>query len=174
MRREAAISCRLRMIGPVAVLLALACAPLAARAGPESDPASALQARHAALSEQLEHSPFPQHLHVESREGSGAAQGDVYAVVDYPIATVSEAFSSPANWCDALILHLDVKYCRRIRTTTDGAAAALPDAAARPAARAPGALCGRRQTPRNPGFIKTPREFHLLRRTAFNPRGTPK
>jgi hypothetical protein len=45
-------------------------------------------------------------------EGPGASQGDVYAVVDYPIATVSDAFSSPANWCDALILHFNVKYCR--------------------------------------------------------------
>jgi hypothetical protein len=25
---------------------------------------------------------------------------------------VIDAFSSPANWCDALILHLNVKYCR--------------------------------------------------------------
>jgi hypothetical protein len=66
------------------------------------------------LREQLEHSPFPQHLHVESMEGPGASQGDVYAVVDYPIATVSGAFSSPANWCDALILHLNVKYCRPV------------------------------------------------------------
>ena len=112
MRRVAAISCRLRMIGRVAILLAWACAPLAARAEPEADPASALQARHAALSEQLEHSPFPQHLYVESVESPGASRGDVYAVVDYPIAAVSDAFSSAANWCDALILHLNVKYCR--------------------------------------------------------------
>jgi len=114
MRRLAGISCWLRMTGFVAIWLAWACAPSAARAGPEADPASALQARYAALSEQLEHSPFPQHLHVESMEGPGASQGDVYAVVDYPIATVSDAFSSPANWCDALILHLNVKYCRPV------------------------------------------------------------
>jgi len=47
-------------------------------------------------------------------EGPGASQGDVYAVVDYPIAVVSDAFSSPGNWCDALILHLNVKYCRPV------------------------------------------------------------
>lgn len=47
-------------------------------------------------------------------EGPGASQGDVYAVVDYPIAAVSDAFSSAANWCDALILHLNVKYCRPV------------------------------------------------------------
>lgn len=112
MRQLAAISSWLRMTGRVSVLSAWACASLAAGAGPGTDPAAALQARYAALSEQLEHSPFPQHLHVESMEGPGASQGDVYAVVDYPIATVSDAFSSPANWCDALILHLNVKYCR--------------------------------------------------------------
>jgi hypothetical protein len=114
MRLLAAISSWLRMTGLVAVLLAWACAPSAVRAGPEADPASELQARHAALTEQFETSPFPQHVHVESREGRGASQGDVYAVIDYPIAAVSDAFSSPANWCDALILHLNVKYCRPV------------------------------------------------------------
>jgi hypothetical protein len=114
MRRLAAISSWLRMSGFASVLSAWACASLAAGAEPDADPAAALQTRYAALSEQLEHSPFPQNLHVESMEGPGASQGDVYAVVDYPIATVSDAFSSPANWCDALILHLNVKYCRPV------------------------------------------------------------
>jgi hypothetical protein len=112
MRRLGAISCWLRVTGIVSVMWAWSCAPLSALAEPEADPASALQARHAALSEQLEHSPFPQHLHVESIDDPGSSQGDVYAVVDYPIAAVIDAFSSPANWCDALILHLNVKYCR--------------------------------------------------------------
>jgi len=103
------------------VLAACACATAAMGARPATDPAAALRARHAALSKQLAHSPFPQHLHVQSIEGPAASQGDVYAVVDYPIAKVSDAFSSPANWCDALILHLNVKYCRPI--SRDGHAA---------------------------------------------------
>jgi hypothetical protein len=114
MSRLAAISSWLRLTGLASVLSLWAFASLAAAAGPATDPAAALQARYAALSGQLEHSPFSQHLHVESMEGPGASQGDVYAVVDYPIATVSDAFSSPANWCDALILHLNVKYCRPV------------------------------------------------------------
>jgi hypothetical protein len=73
---------------------------------------AALQAQHAALHERLEHSPFPQHVYVESFEGPGSSRGDVYAVVDYPVAVVSAALSSPAHWCDVLILHLNVKYCR--------------------------------------------------------------
>ena len=112
MGRRPCISSFLRITGLVAVLSACLCASVAAAARPATDPASALRARYAALREQLDHSPFPQHLHVESMEGPGASQGDVYAVVDYPIATVSDAFSNPANWCDALILHLNVKYCR--------------------------------------------------------------
>ena len=113
MRRRPPSSSCLRMTGLVAVLSACVWVSAAA-AKPATDPASALRARYAALSGQLKHSPFPQHLHVESMEGPGASQGDVYAVVDYPIATVSDAFSSPTNWCDALILHLNVKYCRPV------------------------------------------------------------
>jgi hypothetical protein len=112
MGRLAEISCWLRMTVFFSVTLAWACAALAASPGPEADPASALRARHAALSAQLEHGPFPQQLHVESIDDPGASQGEVYAVVDYPVATVIDAFSSPANWGDALILHLNVKYCR--------------------------------------------------------------
>ena len=79
---------------------------------PESDPAASLRDRYAALSEQLEHSSIQQGLYLESVERSRASQGDIYALVDYPFATVSDAFTNPANWCEALILHLNVKYCR--------------------------------------------------------------
>ena len=61
-----------------------------------------------------EQSSFPQDLYVESTEGPRSSQGDVYAIVDYPIGKVSAAFSVPAPWCDALILHLNVKYCRPV------------------------------------------------------------
>jgi hypothetical protein len=114
MRRRAAIASCLRATGLAMVLSAWACASVVAAEEAETDPATALRARHAALLEQLDHGPFPQHLHVESMEGHRASQGDVYAVVDYPIAAVSDAFSNPANWCDALILHLNVKYCRPV------------------------------------------------------------
>ena len=87
--------------------------PLAAPAAPtEPEGAGALRARYAALRTQLEHSPFQQQLYVESAEDPHELRGDVYAVVDYPIATVSSALTSPAHWCDLLILQLNVKYCR--------------------------------------------------------------
>jgi hypothetical protein len=103
----------LRVAGIAAVLSAWMCAPAAA-AERKPDPEAALQARYSVLHERLEHSPFPQHLYVESFEGAAASRGDVYAVVDHPIAAVSDAFASPAHWCDVLILHLNVKYCRPV------------------------------------------------------------
>jgi hypothetical protein len=76
----------------------------------------ALLARYEALREQLEHSLFGEPVYVESVERSGTAQGDVYGVVGYPIATLGDALSDPARWCDVLILHLNVKYCRPVAT----------------------------------------------------------
>ena len=90
--------------------------PLPATAGsagaaPSASPAALLRARHAALRGQLEHSPFQQPLYLESVESSRTLQGDIYAVVNYPLATITRTFARQSQWCDALILHLNVKYC---------------------------------------------------------------
>jgi hypothetical protein len=77
----------------------------------KSDSAASLRKRFAELRVPLEQSPIQRGLHLESAETSNASQGDVYAIVDYPFATVRDAFTVPANWCEALILHLNVKYC---------------------------------------------------------------
>jgi hypothetical protein len=69
------------------------------------------------LSEQLEQSPIQRGLRLESVENSRASQGDIYAVVDYPFTTISAILIRPENWCEVLILHLNVKYCHA--TTAD-------------------------------------------------------
>ena len=76
------------------------------------DPAATLRARYVALSPQLEGSPIQPGLFVESTDNSRAPRGDAYAVIDYPFATVAAAFAQPTNWCESLILHLNVQYCR--------------------------------------------------------------
>ena len=45
-------------------------------------------------------------------ESSRATQGDVWGVIDHPFSGVSAALTNSANWCDILILHLNIKYCR--------------------------------------------------------------
>jgi hypothetical protein len=86
-----------------------------ALAGSPVDPAAGLRARYASLTDALEHSAIQPGLHVESVESSRAPRGDAYAVIQYPFAMVAAAFSEPENWCESLILHLNVQYCRASR-----------------------------------------------------------
>ena len=77
-----------------------------------------MRARYAALSPQLENSAIQRGLYLESTDSSRAPRGDAYAVIDYPFAMVAAAFATPANWCESLILHLNVQYCRA--SSSDG------------------------------------------------------
>jgi hypothetical protein len=102
----------LRIAGFLLASTVCAMSALAEAALMDSDPAASLRERYAALSERLEQSPLQPGLYLESVESSRALRGDIYAVVDYPFATASAALTGPQNWCEALILHLNVKYCR--------------------------------------------------------------
>jgi hypothetical protein len=87
----------LQMAASFAVATACAFASVTAAAALEEDPAGALRAQYVALKNELEQSRFQQRLYIESVERPRVLQGDVYAVVDYPMATVSDALTSPAN-----------------------------------------------------------------------------
>lgn len=88
--------------------------------GLEASSPSALRTRYAALGPQLASNQFQGPLYLDSVETSQQSEGDIYAVVDYPFATVSTALNSPDHWCDVLFLHLNTKYCRA--KTLDAAA----------------------------------------------------
>lgn len=92
------------------VLLLMAGAGVAG--GLEAVSPSALRTKYAALGPQLASNQFNGPLYLDSVETSQQSEGDLYAVVDYPFATVSAALNSPGHWCDVLILHLNTKYCR--------------------------------------------------------------
>lgn len=82
-------------------------------AGPAlAQDAAALKARHAALTDQLANNPFQRPLVLESVEASGELKGDVYAVLNHPFAAVAQSLHGADQWCDVLILHLNVKHCR--------------------------------------------------------------
>ncbi|MDR3395759.1 MAG: hypothetical protein P4L70_12210 [Parasulfuritortus sp.] len=112
----------IRLAGWLVFLIALSSAGCALAAGPEMQSAATLQAQYAALGERLNHSPFRRALILDSSDSSGHLQGDLYALVDYPFATVAASLSGPGQWCDVLILHLNTKYCR---ATVTGAGAVL-------------------------------------------------
>jgi hypothetical protein len=95
----------------------VALALLLGLAGPApAQDAHALRARHAALHDRLANNQFGRPLALESMQTAGDLKGDVYAVVDHPFGVVNQALHSPENWCDILILHLNVKRCK----TEDG------------------------------------------------------
>ncbi|MEQ1598407.1 MAG: hypothetical protein ABL880_03475 [Methylotenera sp.] len=73
--------------------------------------AIALKAKYTELNEQLLNNQFQRELHLISTESSNNLKGEIYAVVDYPFASASRALNNPNHWCDALILHVNIKYC---------------------------------------------------------------
>lgn len=106
---------RLRRVPAMLALLlttVLSCAPLGSAIAADSHSAAGLRARYSELAGRLQDNQFKQPLFLDSTESAGNLTGDIYAVVDYPFATVSKAFNGPEHWCDMLILHLNTKYCR--------------------------------------------------------------
>jgi hypothetical protein len=92
-----------------ALCAALLCtlAPLA-----NAQDATALHARYDGLRSALAHNAFGRALVLESSETTGHLRGDVYARVDQPFARLAGAMRGVGQWCDILILHLNVKQCR--------------------------------------------------------------
>ncbi len=70
-----------------------------------------LRAKYTELTRQLHSNQFQRALYLNSTESSHDLKGEIYAVVDYPFATVNMALNDPAHWCDLLILHVNIKYC---------------------------------------------------------------
>jgi len=97
-------------------LTSLLLAPAAFRAAhadaPGTRQAAVLRAKYEALRSQLASNQFQRPLHLDSAQGTDGLTGEIYAVIDHPFAASEAVLSKPANWCDILILHLNVKYCR--------------------------------------------------------------
>jgi hypothetical protein len=51
-------------------------------------------------------------LVIESHESGDDVKGEVTAFIDHPFASASGALRDPAQWCEVLILSLNVKFCR--------------------------------------------------------------
>jgi hypothetical protein len=94
------------------LLACIACVAGLAEAATAEAGAAALRAKYAELEPRLNKNQFGRPLHLESVESPRQLEGDIYAIVDHPFATVSAALREPAQWCDVLILHLNTKYCR--------------------------------------------------------------
>ena len=71
-----------------------------------------LRSKFIALNGALEKNQFKRPLVLESKEAPSSLQGDIYALVSYPIKNVIAELNNPDHWCDVLLLHINTKYCR--------------------------------------------------------------
>ena len=94
----------------IAVLCAVT--GLAHAAAADDDSAAMLSARYATLQQALSDTEFGRPIRLESSDVNGSVTGDVYALLDFPFAFASAALSPPANWCDILLLHFNIKFCQ--------------------------------------------------------------
>jgi hypothetical protein len=72
---------------------------------------AALKSKYTELNQQLLNNQFQRELYLISLESQHDLKGEIYAVVDYRFANVSKALNNANHWCDALILHVNIKYC---------------------------------------------------------------
>ncbi len=86
---------------------------IANAANPSADNfVNALLGQHKALNKELLNNQFKRPLVLYSTESPESLKGEIYVVLDYPFKKVNSAINNPDHWCDALILHINVKYCR--------------------------------------------------------------
>jgi hypothetical protein len=92
--------------------IAIGAVPLAA--------AETLQSAYIRLGPELHSNPFGRPVVMRSLETQGEIQGEVYAVVNFPMEQLNAAIAAPTHWCDVMILHLNTKYCH-VSDAADGA-----------------------------------------------------
>jgi hypothetical protein len=84
---------------------------IAAPEPPAVTSAVTLRAAYVALQAALAHNAFNLPLNLDSHEVPHGVSGDIHAIVAYPFATMCVALRGAPQWCDILLLHLNVKYC---------------------------------------------------------------
>lgn len=87
----------------IAVLMVVLCLPVGA--------AETLRETFASIRPKLASSPFGRPLVLESTEAGGRVRVDVFALVAHGYREVSTGLDTPADWCEVLILHPNVKTC---------------------------------------------------------------
>src|ERR1700750_1468677 len=85
---------RTRLTRWIAALLVLMLAHVAPA---YADGAADMRDKYQSLAQQFAHNPFHRSLSLDSSESQSALKGDIYAVLDYPFATVNGALNDPAK-----------------------------------------------------------------------------
>ncbi len=97
------------------LLLATVSTPAAWPRPPSPD---ALRAQFSSLRDEGSSRLLDESIYLRSTESADRMQGEVHALIDEPFEQVRQQLAKAEHWCDVLILHINVKYCRAQRTAT--------------------------------------------------------
>jgi hypothetical protein len=67
--------------------------------------------KHHQIESKLEKSSFGIPVYLESSVEQNASHVDIYGIVKHPFTVVQNAIQAPANWCDIVLPHIDVRAC---------------------------------------------------------------
>lgn len=104
----------------VTALALFSAAPVPAAAKPLEGEAI-MQDIYRSSAARLKNSSFGLPLFLDSSEKGDRVHVDVYGIFNHPFNSVTEVLKVPANWCDIVALHPNVKACTYGNETGDGA-----------------------------------------------------
>jgi hypothetical protein len=81
--------------------------------------ANALRTKFSTLEQPLRQNQFKRPLVLNSQETLNNLKGDIYAILDFSLNTVSSELNNPAHWCDVMLMHNNTKYCHATANTSD-------------------------------------------------------
>jgi hypothetical protein len=94
----------------VALTILLSVGSASAAAKPRQAPDTLLATYHANIT-RLETNSFGLPLFLDSFERGDRVHVDVYGIFEYPFSSIVNVLKVPANWCDIVSLHPNVKAC---------------------------------------------------------------
>lgn len=80
--------------------------------------AEKLRTKYSQISDALRNNPYGRPIYMESHEYDSKLTGDIYAVVGHSFDTFTSALDDPKPWCDVLLLHLNIKFCKVARRSS--------------------------------------------------------
>ena len=97
-----------------ASLLFICCGFISTVSADTSDtpaPVSPIAIKYQTLKHKLSQSIFGEPILISSEAGENYVQGEVYALLDTPFSELVKTLSQPAQWCELVILHQNIKTC---------------------------------------------------------------
>lgn len=73
--------------------------------------AGSLRAKYEQIETDLRDSVYGIPVYLQSNGDNGTMHGDVFGVIPHSFSTVRDALATPANWCEMVPRHLNVKAC---------------------------------------------------------------